>query len=256
MAERAKVTRHYRSSAARAGWALAALAGIALFAALGAWQWSRATWKQALLAERAAVLERRVVQPWPVAFDASRRGQLDWIAGRGRFDGRVLFLDNQQRGGRAGVRVYRVLQPDGEAGPVLVELGWLPWGARRELPAVDIAANALVDVAGVLAPPPSTGLPLGAGYQSLGAGRYLLTRLDPVAQAAGLGLSVPLAPRVLKLDPALPIGYERDFDLLPNTLPPERHRGYAVQWWGLSATVAIVYTLLTVRAARRRKTAP
>ena len=54
---------------------------------------------------------------------------------------------------------------------------------------------------------------------------WLLTRVDIAALAAGLRL--PLAPRVLRLDPALPLGYARDLDVLPNTLPPERHRGYA-----------------------------
>ena len=38
-----------------------------------------------------------------------------------------------------------------------------------------------------------------------------------------------VAPRVLRLDPRQPLGYARDLDVLPNTLPPERHLGYAVQ---------------------------
>jgi surfeit locus 1 family protein len=49
-----------------------------------------------------------------------------------------------------------------------------------------------------------------------------------------MGLKTSLAPRVLRLDPALAIGYARDLDVLPNTLPPERHRGYALQWFGLA----------------------
>ena len=61
-----------------------------------------------------------------------------------------------------------------------------------------------------------------------------------------------LAPRVLKLDPALPIGYTRDLDILPNTLPPERHLGYAVQWFGLALAVFITALLLTLRTRRQR----
>ena len=49
-----------------------------------------------------------------------------------------------------------------------------------------------------------------------------------------LSIGPSLAPRVLQLDPALPLGYARDLDMLPNTLPPERHLGYAVQWFGLA----------------------
>ena len=53
-----------------------------------------------------------------------------------------------------------------------------------------------------------------------------------------LGLS--LAPRILRLDPSLPLGYARDLDVLPNTLPPERHRGYALQWFGLALTTLLL----------------
>lgn len=243
--------RHYRSNAMRLAFALAAALGVALFCALGAWQWSRATWKEALLAERAGVLAARDPAGLEAAFNPARRTALDWAAGRGRFDGRQYFLDNQQRDGRAGVRVYGALEAP--AGPLLVELGWLPWGAGRTLPAADLPRD-VMEVSGVLAAPPSTGLALGSGVEALpGGSRYLLTRIDLDTLHRASGMSAPFAPRVLKLDPALAIGHARDFDLLPNTLPPERHRGYAVQWFALAATVAIVYLVLTVRAARRRK---
>ncbi len=64
-----------------------------------------------------------------------------------------------------------------------------------------------------------------------------------------LGLS-SLAPRVLKLDPDLPLGYARDLDILPNTLPPERHIGYAVQWFGLAGAVFVTALVLTWRSRR------
>ena len=246
------MSRDYRRSGARVAWALAALAGIVLFSSLGAWQWSRAGQKQALLAQQAEVLGRREPKSLAIAADATRTRALDWAAGRGRFDARVLYLDNQQRDGRAGVRVYGVLQADDAPSPLLVDLGWLPWGERRELPPVNLPA-APVDVAGVLVAPPSVGVALGDGVQSQGDARWLLTRVEPDWLAASIGLSVALAPRVLKLDPTLPIGFERDFNLLPNTLPPERHRGYAVQWFALAATVAFVYLILSLRRRSRAK---
>ena len=56
-----------------------------------------------------------------------------------------------------------------------------------------------------------------------------------------------LAPRVLRLDPTLPIGFPRDLDILPNTLPPEQHRGYAVQWFGLALAVLATSFILGFR---------
>jgi surfeit locus 1 family protein len=79
----------------------------------------------------------------------------------------------------------------------------------------------------------------------------LATQLDHRVIAEALGLPA-LAPRVLRLDPALKTGYARDLDILPNTLPPERHLGYAVQWFGLAAAVFITALVLTLRSRRRR----
>ena len=56
---------------------------------------------------------------------------------------------------------------------------------------------------------------------------------------------------MLKLDPAIPLGYARDLDVLPNTLPPERHLGYAVQWFGLALAVLVTALVLTFRKPRR-----
>ena len=70
--------------------------------------------------------------------------------------------------------------------------------------------------------------------------------------AAALHLPTGVAPRVLRLDPDLPMGYARDLEVLANTLTPERHLGYAVQWFALSAAVLVIALLLTLRARRRR----
>ena len=101
-------------------------------------------------------------------------------------------------------------------------------------------------VAGLLVPPPAIGLRLGPGLAPDGDA-WLATRIEPDAVAAAWSLREPLAARVLRLDPALPIGHERDLHLLANTLPPERHRGYAVQWFGLAVTTVVVALVLNLR---------
>src|SRR5690606_33526115 len=81
----------------------------------------------------------------------------------------------------------------------------------------------------------------------------LTLALDPDTLATSLDLPT-LAPRILKLDPAQPLpsapAYARDLDILPNTLPPERHLGYAVQWFGLAAAVLVIALVLTFRKPR------
>ena len=242
-----------RSSNGLFGWALALLA-MALFCSLGVWQLDRARQKEAMLAESRSILAVRKPLPLRAAADPARKAAYDWAQGEGRFtEAPAVLLDNQTREGRSGVRIYRVFQPASAAAPpLLVELGWLPLPGNRALPKIESFSGTL-HVAGLLAPPPSAGL--GNAIASPQAdGNLLATSLDHAVLSDALGLPT-LAPRVLRLDPALKIGYLRDLDILPNTLPPERHLGYAVQWFGLALTVLVTALVLTLRKRRRRSQA-
>lgn len=244
-----------RGRAVIAGW-LFAIALVAAFASLGAWQLRRAAEKQAMLDRADAVLEQRDAKPLSAAYASERIDDYDWARGSGRFAMRPpVLLDNQQRGGRVGVRVYRMFEPDA-GGALLVDLGWLPWPADRALPAQALATMPAraVEMRGLLAPPPSPGLALGEAVASrqdaTGAHAWLATRLERDALAQALG-APELAPRVLRLDPEVRFGFERDLVLLANTLPPAKHRGYAVQWFGLALATLVTALVLTFRSLRR-----
>ncbi|MCY7355308.1 MAG: SURF1 family protein [Lysobacter sp.] len=220
-----------------------------LFSMAGVWQWRRMHEKQASLDAVQHVLADRNAKPLSIAADRRRLHSYDWAAGAGVFDARgALLLDNQQHGGRSGIRAYRIFVPE-RGVPLLVDLGWLPLGGNRIFPQVP-RTDGRLEVSGLLLPPPSSGLALGTGIVREGEG-WLLTRVDPVAIASTTGLSAPLAPRVLRLDPELPIGYARDLDILPNTLPPQRHLGYAVQWFALALAVLVTALILTFRKGSR-----
>lgn len=214
--------------------------------ALGVWQLDRMQRKQAMLDAVQRVLQRQQTQALARAADAARTRDYDWAAGAGRFlDAPAVLLDNQQAGGRSGVRAYRAFQPDdARAAPLLVELGWLPLPGDRRLPAVARPQGTL-RVEGLLAPPPAHGL-LAAVVSAQADGSLLATGLDAPGLRAALA-QPRLAPRVLKLDPRNPLGYARDLDILPNTLPPQRHLGYAVQWFALALAVLVTALLLTFR---------
>lgn len=228
-------------------WMLA-LVCLSLFAGLGRWQMERADFKQALLDRQTRVLADRI--PVGLADSAEAdRAELDWVAGAGEFlDRPALLLDNQIDTGRVGVRVYRLFQPDGSARPVLVELGWLPLAADRRLPETSALPGSWT-LSGLMLPPPSPGLRLLRAQQRLDDGRWLLIRLDTTEVAQALDLP-DLSPRILRPDPGLALGYERDLDVLSNTLLPEKHRGYAVQWFGLAAATGLVFLILVFRRKR------
>lgn len=228
------------------GWLLAT-AVIVLFVNLGNWQLHRAVQKQGMLDAAAQVLTTREDHPLELANDDSRLDAYDWASGRGEFASRPpLLLDNQQREGHVGVSAYRVFLPE-QGAALLVDLGWLPLPADRTLPSVP-RPEGIIDLHGLLVPPPSSGIPMGPGLVRDGDG-WLLTRMDIAAIAAAIDL--PLAPRVLRLDPASPLGYERDLVLLANTLTPGKHRAYALQWFALALAVLATALIVTFRKPRK-----
>jgi len=225
------------------GWTLAVLA-IAGFAWLGCWQYGRMQEKEALLAQVDRVMRDRQ----PVALDGPLPVDLAWVEGKATLDARTLLLDNQLREGRPGVHVYCMAHT--RSGARLVDFGWAPMRPDRTVPP-DVACRAgALRVRGLLLAPPSTGVRMGPAMQSVAPDRWLMTRVDANEISQALGVSIPA--RVVRLDPALGIGYVRDLDVLPNTLPPERHLGYAVQWWALALAVLVTALVLTFRKKKPR----
>lgn len=208
---------------------------IAGFSALGHWQLQRGVQKQHMLERAADALRERRALSFSTAELRDPRGY-DWVAGHARVQASpVLLLDNQRHGEQVGVRVLGIVHPR-EGQPLLVDFGWLPVPADRHMPTPRLPVGEL-ELAGLLAPPPGAGLAIGPSMTTPsapvdGVSTRVLLRVDLPFLARETGLR--LSPRVLRLDPALPLGYARDLEVLPNTLPPERHRGYALQWFGLA----------------------
>lgn len=240
-------------------WAAAVLL-TAGFAALGQWQLRRADFKERLMAAQAAA-----EQAAPVSL-------VDVLSGDGELPERVLqggaatsstalplrvaaqltldpdtlvLLDNQVLDGHAGVEAYGLADTTPATRPVLVDLGWFALDSTRALPRIDLAGRTglVVDDA-LLTAAPRAGIRLGVATAARHA-TTLVNYLDPVA------LRDRLAPRlsnaVLLPSAALQPGRHRAPADTLSSMPPERHRGYALQWFGLAATVVIVALILTFK---------
>lgn len=236
-------------------WALA-LAIIAGFVRLGIWQVDRAHYKERLLAQSRQIVSDRKPDALYAATDApapaTEADAYEWTVGGGHFlPLPAIRLDNQVRNGVSGIRVYRVFQPDGARRAILVEFGWRSLLTRTDIPA-EPAPPALGQLRGLLAPPPVGGLKLGPEpIVPRPDGSLLLLRINPDKIAEALKLKNGLAPRVLILDPGLKVGYKRDLKVLSGTLPPEAHRAYAVQWFGLAIALAVVSIVVDRHKTRR-----
>ena len=225
---------------------VAAAAALALFSGLGAWQLQRAADKAALIEalehDRGAVVESLPSDRSALRAQAFRRVSL-----QGRFLGqRQFLLDNRIHDGRPGFDVLTPLVL-GDGRTVLVDRGWVPWGAdRRPARSVALADSDEVRVRGRLWLP-EPGIGIGEAVTPGEGWPRLVTRVEFPALAAVLGRE--LVPAVVRASGDAAWLF-RPRDLRP-AFGPMRHYGYAFQWFALAVTVVAVACILDWR--RRRK---
>ncbi|MBL8251080.1 MAG: SURF1 family protein [Candidatus Competibacter sp.] len=232
------------------GWAstLAALLLLPLLLSLGFWQSDRARQKAEL---QAAFAERFDRPPVPLSqIDPSDLGNRYLpVVASGRYDGAHQFLlDNQISDSRPG---YHVLTPFRlrEGGAILINRGWLPLGASRQtLPDIALDAQS-VTVQGWLAQPANPGLWWGEATGESSSWPRVIPYVD-YRRLAGL-LDYPLQAALILLEPAQAAGYRRDWQPRFGGIGPERHRGYALQWFGLAASLIILYLAVNTRRSSR-----
>lgn len=228
---------------------LAMLPLLALLLWLGHWQWTRAGEKQALLDTWAARDAARPV-PLPAASGATVNARYLRVVVDGRFiAGQQILLDNLTHDGRAG---YHVLTPlattDGRV--VMVDRGWvpLPGNARDRLPAVAVGGDPRTVVGRLEGFRRSGWAPAASPPEPVRDGQPLVMNY-PDAAAVSAAIGRPVYPSVLRLDPGAPDalvveqGPALDFG-------PERHLGYAIQWWALALTLVLLWTWTALKPSR------
>ena len=222
-----------------------------LLLALGFWQLDRAQQKEAIQSTYTA---HAALPPVPVtAVDMTDPGsRYRKVIAEGRYDGRYqILLDNQVQGGQPGFHVFTPLRIPGKAEAILVNRGWVPLeGSRQQLPAIAVT-EAAVMVRGRLAQPANPGLRLGEPEASDLDWPRIVSYVDYERLAAELGY--PLAPAVILLDPEAEQGYRRKWRPLASGFGPERHTGYAVQWFSLAVTLVGISIVVNTRRNCRVK---
>jgi surfeit locus 1 family protein len=222
-------------------WKLAvlALALIVLFTSLGIWQLSRAHQKQQLLESFA---KRALHAPF---FAKNLDNVNDWRFYRvqltGTFDNQHSFLlDNKTYHGKVGYEVYTPFQAHGMDMLILVDRGFVPLGASRgNLPKIhDIEGD--VTIIGMLNLPPLY-MALGRINDNAHITWPLRIEFVNIADMANL-LKNRLFPYVLSMDPQDPRSYTIEWKVVIMT--PEKHIGYAVQWFALALTLLILFVAL------------
>ena len=232
--------------------AAAALA-IAAFSWLGLWQLDRAGEKERqveMFAARtgdAPILLNERLSAMPSKLDPEwwRYRRVE-VAGEALGEHQYL-LDNRTRNGVAGYHVHVPMLVTGLDRLMLVNRGWVETGPSRERrPDVSLTSSEIV-ISGYVEYPRRTPL-LGDDGYARPTWPKVVQRIDLEKTARDLDRQV--LPFVVLMDAELPHGFVREWTPYLG-IGPERHRGYALQWFSLAAAVAVVWIVLGVRGARR-----
>jgi surfeit locus 1 family protein len=224
------------------------LAAVVLFIRLGVWQLDRGSEAQRLLAAFDAA-PKAEFENFAAVRSAPPQDRFPHVRVSGQFlADRGYLRDEQMRDGKLGVEAYSVFSANGSSEPLLVDRGWIAWSHEPGTqPALPPLAGGEVTLAGVYAPFPGNGIRVGGNALTRQTAWPKLT-LAIDAQEITADLSRPLLPRVLLLDADPATGFVRAWT--PSVMPPERHRGYAVQWFAFAVAALVIFVLLHYKKAR------
>ncbi len=227
---------------------LVVLVLLPLLVGLGFWQLDRAGQKQALQRD---YLQRGQMSPLELGGQRldPKLDDLRRATGRGRFEPlHQILLDNRVHHGQPGFHVLTPLHLEGTDRRILVNRGWIPWSAERHvLPSFDTPSYEMV-VSGRLRRPATdyftledeSGPPPQDVWQNLNLARYQRV------------VAFPVEPLILELDgnAVEAGGFVREWPDYRDSWV-ERHRGYAFQWFALSAALVIIYVLVNIQPMKQ-----
>ncbi|MCK0153209.1 SURF1 family protein [Alcanivorax sp. S6407] len=165
-----------------------------------------------------------------------------------------VLLDNRTLNRVAGYHLLSPMLTD-EGHWVLINRGWLPRGARRDvLPDVPAIAGR-IQVDGIVYQSPGEAFVLKD--EQLPDNQWPLRVQKVDFHAIGEKLGVKLAPFEIRVTPELSLGGNEP---LPRhwqditVMGPEQHKAYALQWLGLAIAALVIFLFAGTRAQKRRLT--
>ncbi|NOQ36527.1 MAG: SURF1 family protein [Methylococcaceae bacterium] len=205
---------------------------------LGFWQVRRAEEKRVFIEKQQTQL-KTVLNLNTQTTDDLESLRYRQITANGFYDKDTQFLiDNQIIKGKAGYFIITPFVLAGGTKAVLVNRGWLPANPDRTiLPAISFIENQ-TQINGRINSFPSVGLKLEGAEIPTEGWPSVVQVVESSVLAKKLGYD--LFSFQVELDPKATAGYTRNW-LESSIMPPEKHIGYAVQWFGLAITLTILF---------------
>lgn len=215
------------------------LCAVVILMSLGHWQMMRAQEKRDMLS-LAKMQARRSPVSWqmgtktPVAYEA--------LTIQGHYLPMVLLLDNQHHEHQFG---YDIISPVIllDQSVILVDRGWVPADmTRQHLPDVNVP-NQLQTLTGYAYYPSSKHWLLGPAFEERTANTTIIEMIDTVLIGKILHKSV--YPFIIRLNSDEANGYIRQWPIV--SMSPNRHIGYAIQWYVMALIVLGLFVGLNVK---------
>lgn len=229
------------------GWltTLITLMLLTLLINLGLWQTNRGEYKEALQARYDARSQSSTIDLETLM--AMAEDSMDFpIALKGRYQhSKIFLLDNRTHRGIPGFHVITPL--DIGSHYVLINQGWVAQGkTRSDMPDFP-QPKGKISVSGIThVPNPNFFVLKEDDYESV-TWPFIIQKIN-IEKSSSL-LDKPLAPFVIRLNPDKESGFVREWHSNPMT--PEKHFGYAFQWFSLALALSVIY--VTVNTQRKNK---
>lgn len=220
-------------------WLLITVTAFIILSKLGYWQLQRAEEKAIQLSQLEQLQQQGALNWQQLAVLTKAQADGVMFAGDGRWlKPYVWLLDNQIVDGKVGYDVIIPVQNTEKSRPLLVNLGWVAAGnSRAELPELAIPEH--LQLHGLIRSEVG-GFRLGANTEAAGWPQRIQ---QPELEQMAAQLPASSYPFLLYQQGASPF--------LPHyqavVMPPEKHHGYAFQWFML----AIAIVAVALAAARR-----
>lgn len=219
---------------------LLSLALVAVFISLGIWQLKRADEKTQMMMSFQKKIAMGVFEGKDLAVPN------DWRFVRvklsGKFDdSHTILLDNKTFNGKVGYEVYTPFKAKDLDATILVDRGFIPLGVSRDaLPPIPKTSKDTITINGMLNVPPR--------YMAFGEIREngkttwpLRVEYINLPELAKLS-NKDFYPYVLSVDAESPSALQVKWQI--STLDPNKHKGYAVQWFALALTLLIISVVM------------
>lgn len=225
---------------------------ILILVKLGFWQLDRAEQKQALFDDYQQHQLQGEAEPLArLANMSPETDRFRYVSVQGQFQKQPLFfLDNRVENSQVGYHIIGLFTPDvNPEAAVPVNLGWVAAPvSRQDLPDITLPHGQQA-ITGFIYFPSDNRFTENTYETQFDNGRIRVQAFQPATVAQQRNLA--LTPYLLLLETPNDMGWQRNWE--PQVMTPEKHQGYALQWFSLALACLVIFVFAVIKLNKQSK---